>query len=72
MSQFKFACPHCQQHLQCNEQMAGRQLQCPSCQVLIRIPPAPGHTAEFNPESGKTWATYLPPGKAPRSQDEQG
>jgi len=65
MSQFKFSCSHCQQHLQCDEQMSGRQIQCPSCQMLIRIPPVPGRTAEYFPESGKTWATFVSPANLP-------
>jgi len=31
---------------------------------LIRIPPIPGQTAQYAPESGKTWATFVPPGNA--------
>ena len=62
MKQFKFSCPHCEQHLQCDEQFSGREIQCPNCQVLIRIPPVPGKTAQYSPESGKTWATFVPPG----------
>lgn len=60
MSQFKFSCPQCQQHLQCDEQFAGREIQCPDCHHLIRIPPVPGKTAQYSPESGKTWATFVP------------
>ena len=63
MSEFKFSCPHCQQHLQCDEQFSGRQIQCPACQVLIHIPPVPGRTAQYSPESGKTWATFVQSGK---------
>jgi hypothetical protein len=63
MSEFKFSCPHCQQHLRCEEQLAGREIQCPACDALIRIPPVPGQTAEYKPESGKTWATFVPSGK---------
>jgi hypothetical protein len=59
MSQFKFCCPHCGRRLQCDEQFSGREIQCPSCDVLIRIPPVPGKTAEYQPESGMTWATHL-------------
>jgi hypothetical protein len=60
MSQFKFDCPRCQQHLQCDEQFSGNEIQCPSCHHLIRIPPIPGRTVEYKPESGKTWATFVP------------
>jgi DNA-directed RNA polymerase subunit RPC12/RpoP len=68
MNQFKFSCPQCQQHLQCDEQFAGREIQCPGCNHLIRIPPVPGQTAQYSPESGKTWATFVPPGNAAPSK----
>jgi acetyl-CoA carboxylase beta subunit len=64
MSEFKFSCPHCNQHLQCDEQFSGRQIQCPHCDHLIRIPAAPGKTAQFDPQSGMTWATHVAPGNA--------
>jgi hypothetical protein len=64
MSQHKFSCPHCQQHLQCDEQFSGREIQCPTCHMLIHIPPVPGKTAQFKPEAGKTWATYIAPSHA--------
>jgi DNA-directed RNA polymerase subunit RPC12/RpoP len=65
MSEFKFECPQCKQHLQCDEQFSGREIQCPGCNHLIRIPPVPGQTAQYAPESGKTWNTFVPPGNAP-------
>jgi hypothetical protein len=65
MAEFKFSCPQCQQHLQCREEFSGRQIQCPNCKVLIRIPPVPGQTAQFTPESGMTWATFVPEGNTP-------
>jgi DNA-directed RNA polymerase subunit RPC12/RpoP len=65
MNQFKFSCPHCEQHLQCEEQASGREIQCPNCRHLIHIPPIPGRTAGYNPESGKTWATFVPSGNVP-------
>jgi DNA-directed RNA polymerase subunit RPC12/RpoP len=61
MSDFKFECPHCKQHLQCDEKFSGREIQCPKCSHLIHIPPVPGRTAQYNPESGKTWATFVGP-----------
>jgi DNA-directed RNA polymerase subunit RPC12/RpoP len=62
MSEFKFSCPHCEQHLQCNETMSGRQIVCPNCKHLIVIPASPSQAAQGNyqPESGKTWQTYVP------------
>ena len=62
MSDFKFECPQCRQHLMCDEQFSGRQIQCPSCHILLHIPPIPGRTAQFEMESGKTWATFIAPG----------
>jgi DNA-directed RNA polymerase subunit RPC12/RpoP len=63
MSEFKFSCPHCQRHLKCSEADSGRQIQCPACNVLIRIPPVPGQTANYQPEQGKTWDTFVNPRK---------
>jgi hypothetical protein len=68
MSDFKFECPHCSQHLQCDEQLSGRQILCPKCQHLIRIPPVPGKTVEYQAETGKTWATYVSPPRAAGSK----
>jgi DNA-directed RNA polymerase subunit RPC12/RpoP len=62
MNELKFSCPHCEQHLQCDEQASGREIQCPNCHHLIRVPPIPGRTAQYNPESGKTWASFVPSG----------
>jgi hypothetical protein len=64
MSEFKFNCPHCDQHLKAEDQFSGRQIQCPNCDHLIRIPPAPGQTADYKPQSGMTWATHIGAGRA--------
>ncbi len=68
MSEFKFSCPHCQQHFLCDEQHSGREIQCPSCKMLIHIPHVPGKTAHYKPEAGKTWATFVPSGNTPKSK----
>jgi hypothetical protein len=68
MSEFKFACPHCEQRLQCDERLGGRQIQCPACKHLITIPLSPAQLAAGQQalESGNTWNTYIPPvSKAP-------
>ena len=64
-NEFKFYCSHCDQPLQCEAQFAGRQIQCPACQHLIRIPnpPAGMGFTQVQPESGQTWATHVPKGK---------
>jgi len=62
MSELKFECSHCKQHLACDDQHAGRQIQCPGCNTLIRIPSVPGKTIQYQPESGMTWVTHVPKG----------
>ncbi len=61
MSEFKFECPHCQQHLACDEQFSGRQIKCPGCNHVINIPAVTGKTAQYERESGMTWATHVAP-----------
>lgn len=39
MSDFKFNCTYCSQHLAATEEMVGRQIECPSCQRSLVIPP---------------------------------
>jgi hypothetical protein len=60
-SEFKFFCSHCDQPLRCEVRFAGRQIQCPGCKHLIRIPNPPaglGFT-HVSPESGRTWDTHI-------------
>ena len=38
MSDFKFSCPHCQQHLEAPEEMAGATIDCPHCKQRISVP----------------------------------
>lgn len=38
MSDLRFSCPSCGQHIQCDASHAGENLPCPSCAVLTRIP----------------------------------
>jgi hypothetical protein len=71
MSDFKFSCPHCEQHLQCDERLGGRQIQCPACHHLIAIPLSPAQQAQGKQavESGQTWNTYVP--RTPKPKDPQ-
>jgi hypothetical protein len=48
MAEFKFSCPQCDQHILCDTDHSGLQINCPSCQQLIVIPPAP-HSAAAPP-----------------------
>ena len=38
MSDLKFSCPACGQHVQCDEAHAGENIPCPSCAHLVRVP----------------------------------
>lgn len=40
MSDLKFACPQCTQHITCDSAWAGQIIQCPSCQQNITVPEA--------------------------------
>jgi hypothetical protein len=40
ISELKFACPVCQQHIACNPGLGGLQMECPTCFCQIIIPKA--------------------------------
>jgi DNA-directed RNA polymerase subunit RPC12/RpoP len=74
MSQFKFSCSHCGQHLECDEQYSGRQIPCPSCKTLTVVPPVPGKSAPVAQKSGMTfvpdsWRTPPPPSAGPEKRE---
>jgi hypothetical protein len=41
MSDLKFSCPHCQQHIEAESGYAGIQINCPSCQGALIVPGTP-------------------------------
>ena len=41
MPEFKFSCPQCSQHIQCDVGYAGMQINCPACKQAIIVPQAP-------------------------------
>jgi DNA-directed RNA polymerase subunit RPC12/RpoP len=41
MAEFKFICPQCKQHIQCDSSYVGSQINCPACRQAIIVPPAP-------------------------------
>lgn len=45
MSEFKYACPVCGQHIQCDSAQAGAAMDCPTCFQKITVPQAPGTAA---------------------------
>ena len=41
MSEFKYACPVCGQHIQCDSTQSGTVMECPTCFQKITVPQAP-------------------------------
>jgi DNA-directed RNA polymerase subunit RPC12/RpoP len=41
MSEFKYACPVCGQHMKCDSSQAGSVMECPTCFQKITVPQAP-------------------------------
>jgi hypothetical protein len=41
MSEFKFACPVCGQHITCDSAESGSQMECPTCYRKLVVPQAP-------------------------------
>jgi hypothetical protein len=38
MSDLKFTCPSCGQHIQCDQDYANERIPCPSCGTVVRVP----------------------------------
>jgi hypothetical protein len=56
MSELKFSCPHCAQHISCDPAWAGHSLPCPSCQKQITAPqpqPKTGLRVSGSPAGGR-------------------
>lgn len=41
MPEFKFPCPQCKQHIQCDPGYVGTQINCPACGKPVVVPPPP-------------------------------
>ncbi|MGA2854813.1 MAG: family 16 glycoside hydrolase [Verrucomicrobiota bacterium] len=41
MAEFKFTCPQCKQHIQCDSSCVGSQINCPACRQAIIVPLLP-------------------------------
>src|ERR1700742_2093945 len=44
MSEFKYACPVCGQHMMCDSSQSGSTMDCPTCFQKIIVPQAPSDT----------------------------
>jgi hypothetical protein len=45
MADIKFSCPHCNQHITCDELWGGHELQCPGCKGNLVVPAAAAPSA---------------------------
>jgi hypothetical protein len=67
MSEFKFACPVCGQHITCDSTVGGSQMECPTCFRKIVVPHAPKHgNSKFvlsATEAGQRQKTGIGPGE---------
>jgi len=41
MRDLKFACPHCEQHIKCDDSVAGQTIPCPACGEPVIVPAMP-------------------------------
>lgn len=41
MRDLKFACPHCEQRIQCENSLSGQTMACPACARPVLVPPPP-------------------------------
>ena len=72
----KFECPHCQQRLSAEAEMAGRQLACPSCAQTFVIPAAQLVASELTslptpsvPQMDQSLVTSMATSEGTRQQD---
>ncbi len=62
MSDLKFACPTCQQHIQADQGYAGMEISCPACAGKMLVPGTPMVAAVSAPVHAPV---YAPPPAAP-------
>ena len=56
MSEFKYACPVCGQHIKCDSSQTGTVMDCPTCFQKIVVPQAP---ADADPKFILTGTQYV-------------
>ncbi|HLP77523.1 MAG TPA: DUF4190 domain-containing protein [Candidatus Paceibacterota bacterium] len=66
MSEFKFNCPHCDQHLSCDDSYAGQQITCPACQKVLTVPGSQPTPPVITPPPPLLTAAPAPPVSRPQ------
>lgn len=51
MSELKFSCTQCGQHIAADEAWSGRQIQCPKCQAALVVPAVPAASTTIRPSA---------------------
>jgi DNA-directed RNA polymerase subunit RPC12/RpoP len=67
MSEFKYACPVCGQHIKCDSSQVGTVMQCPTCFQKITVPQAPASDEQKLIITGTKAGNGRPPPKSPES-----
>lgn len=57
MSEFKFTCPHCQQHLSADSSMVGTEVACPTCSGRLIVPEPPTSQHRVTPPRSEVGGT---------------
>mgnify|MGYP001208139183 CR=1 FL=1 len=61
VSDFKFTCPRCGQHIACEQRCCGLPIDCPACGVKIKVPERPPNPVTQGPVSVSMPAALSPP-----------
>lgn len=70
MSDLKFACPNCQQHIQCEAGYAGLEIACPACHSKMVVPQPVGAAAPALAQApGLRVSASAPPPPPPAPMD---
>ncbi len=72
MSEFKYACPVCGQHIKCDSSQGGSVMECPTCFQKIIVPQAPAPDAEIHPDRHQVREKKIPSARGRRCRPVQG
>jgi hypothetical protein len=72
MSEIKFACPSCQQHISADAGYAGMQITCPACNNAMVVPGTPAAPVAAPSAAAPAYAPPPPPPSAPTAAPRGG
>src|SRR5438046_1402293 len=65
MSDIKFSCPSCQQHIQAESSYAGLEINCPACNARMAVPGKPAPALAYAVAPSATPPAYSVPAPPP-------